>query len=348
MKIHQIIKEKRHSLGLTQEQLADYLGVSTPAVNKWERGVSYPDITLLPPLSRLLKVDLNTLLSFEEDLSDKKIVLFVNEVVSLVATDGFTTGFDKGMDYIHKYPTCHKLILNLAIVLQGCLSMYAPNEGITYNEKINQLYERCLDDDNIDIKYQTISMLTTNYINNQQFDKAQEFLDKTPNIQFNKNQQQGLLYIKKKELENASKLFESELITVANKISNILSTMIQIALIEKRNDDALYFANIVAKTVKLFNLWDYNTFANYFQLYCTQKDAENCMNTLMKMLPALEKPWDISESKLYTHIDKKNISTEEHQQTVDMVLNSLKTDSDGELDFMKDNEDFKKLMQKYA
>lgn len=40
MKINQIIREKRRELSLTQEQLADFLGVSTPAVNKWEKGGS--------------------------------------------------------------------------------------------------------------------------------------------------------------------------------------------------------------------------------------------------------------------------------------------------------------------
>lgn len=40
MKINDIIREKRLAKGLTQEQIANYLGVSTPAVNKWERGVS--------------------------------------------------------------------------------------------------------------------------------------------------------------------------------------------------------------------------------------------------------------------------------------------------------------------
>ena len=40
MQIHQIIREKRKALGLTQEQGAERLGVSTPAVNKWEKGVS--------------------------------------------------------------------------------------------------------------------------------------------------------------------------------------------------------------------------------------------------------------------------------------------------------------------
>lgn len=40
MKIDRIIREKRKELSLTQEQIADFLGVSTPAVNKWETGGS--------------------------------------------------------------------------------------------------------------------------------------------------------------------------------------------------------------------------------------------------------------------------------------------------------------------
>lgn len=40
MKINQIIREKRKALSLTQEQMAELLGVSAPAVNKWEKGVS--------------------------------------------------------------------------------------------------------------------------------------------------------------------------------------------------------------------------------------------------------------------------------------------------------------------
>lgn len=40
MKINQIIHKRRKELALTQEQIAEFLGVSTPAVNKWEKGVS--------------------------------------------------------------------------------------------------------------------------------------------------------------------------------------------------------------------------------------------------------------------------------------------------------------------
>ena len=41
MKLNEIIRTRRQALGLTQEQLAGKLGVSAPAVNKWERGLSY-------------------------------------------------------------------------------------------------------------------------------------------------------------------------------------------------------------------------------------------------------------------------------------------------------------------
>ena len=53
MKINEIIRCKRRELGLTQEQAAHRLGVSASAFNKWERGASLPDITLLPGLARL-------------------------------------------------------------------------------------------------------------------------------------------------------------------------------------------------------------------------------------------------------------------------------------------------------
>ena len=48
MRIGEQIKNYRKTVGLTQEQVANYLGVSTPAVNKWEKGNTYPDISLLP------------------------------------------------------------------------------------------------------------------------------------------------------------------------------------------------------------------------------------------------------------------------------------------------------------
>ena len=52
----------RKQKGMTQERLAEAVGVSAPAVSKWETENSYPDIALLCPLARALGTDVNGLL----------------------------------------------------------------------------------------------------------------------------------------------------------------------------------------------------------------------------------------------------------------------------------------------
>jgi transcriptional regulator with XRE-family HTH domain len=57
------IQSLRKAQGITQAQLAGKLGITAPAVSKWERDIAYPDIMLLYPLSKTLRVSLDTLLS---------------------------------------------------------------------------------------------------------------------------------------------------------------------------------------------------------------------------------------------------------------------------------------------
>ncbi len=58
-----IIAELRKEAGYTQKSLADALHITDKAVSKWERGISLPDVSLLPKLSLLLDADVALLLS---------------------------------------------------------------------------------------------------------------------------------------------------------------------------------------------------------------------------------------------------------------------------------------------
>ena len=53
--------------GLSQKELADMLNITDKAVSKWERGISFPDISMLIPLSEILEVSLYDLLSGGEE-----------------------------------------------------------------------------------------------------------------------------------------------------------------------------------------------------------------------------------------------------------------------------------------
>ena len=57
------IKNLREKKGLTQAQLADFLGVSSKAVSKWETAKGLPDITLIEPLAKALSVSVMELIS---------------------------------------------------------------------------------------------------------------------------------------------------------------------------------------------------------------------------------------------------------------------------------------------
>ena len=65
MQIGEVIRKHRKLKSMTQEEMAKRLGVTAPAVNKWENSNSFPDITLLVPIARLLDITVDTLLSFQ-------------------------------------------------------------------------------------------------------------------------------------------------------------------------------------------------------------------------------------------------------------------------------------------
>ena len=121
MPFHTVIRERRKELGLTQEQQAGYLGVAAPAVNKWERGNSYPDVGLLPVLARVLKTDLNTLLCFQQELTDQEIQGFQQKLAELFQQQGFSAMFSAAMEKVREYPVCGKLLHRTAVFLDGVL-----------------------------------------------------------------------------------------------------------------------------------------------------------------------------------------------------------------------------------
>ena len=86
-KIGKFIALNRKNKGLTQEQLAERLGVTNKTISRWETGKYMPDLSLLKPLSDELEITLNELLSGEK-LENEKII--ENAEISLINTIDYT------------------------------------------------------------------------------------------------------------------------------------------------------------------------------------------------------------------------------------------------------------------
>lgn len=77
-KFGNFIKELRKEKGITQKELGEKLNITDKAISKWERGLSFPDITMLNLLAEFFEVDVSELLNGEKgnkkDIDIEKVV----------------------------------------------------------------------------------------------------------------------------------------------------------------------------------------------------------------------------------------------------------------------------------
>ncbi|MES1115652.1 helix-turn-helix transcriptional regulator, partial [Limosilactobacillus fermentum] len=125
----------------TQEALAQKVGVTSPAVSKWEKGISYPDITLLPILARNLNTDVNTLLDFSADLDPAALRSFYTKLTATAQKDGWKAAVALVDEELREYPSVPQLQMMVPAFLQGLKSDIPTNEWPAVRERIIQLYQ---------------------------------------------------------------------------------------------------------------------------------------------------------------------------------------------------------------
>lgn len=138
------LKKLRRERNLTQEKLADFLGVSFQTISKWERGDTYPDITMLPVISNLFKVSVDELIGINREENEKKI----NEYIKLFDSEYFTDT-DKLMNEFEKavseFPSDFNILvryMELLTEIKDHPFIKASNKGNIYNNtNSNNPYE---------------------------------------------------------------------------------------------------------------------------------------------------------------------------------------------------------------
>ena len=94
IKIGKYIAGKRKSLGMTQKQLAEKLGMSDKSVSKWERGVCLPDVSVYKELCSILGISLNEFLAGEDIAQENMIQKSETNIIEVIILDEPTVGLD--------------------------------------------------------------------------------------------------------------------------------------------------------------------------------------------------------------------------------------------------------------
>ena len=92
-KISNFIKNKRKDLGITQSELAKKLFVTEKAISRWETGKGTPNISLLIPLAKELKIDVSELLNGEENKNNENNVEQLIKYNEIIKTNKYNSQF---------------------------------------------------------------------------------------------------------------------------------------------------------------------------------------------------------------------------------------------------------------
>ena len=136
------IKCLRTAKNITQEQLSVAMNVTCAAVSKWERGETYPDITLLQPLAYFFEVTLDELMGYDQ----KKVQADIDETIALYRKHWKDS---KGREIIvkayHDYPNDYRIMHYYMWNIGGDMADNNPTVLIEHKEEFLSICEKILD-----------------------------------------------------------------------------------------------------------------------------------------------------------------------------------------------------------
>ncbi|EOS25519.1 hypothetical protein C806_01646 [Lachnospiraceae bacterium 3-1] len=140
------ITRLRRERKLTQEELADFLGVTKASVSKWENAQSMPDILLLPRLAVFFGVTIDELIGYEAQLSREQIRRCYGELSKDFVNLPFDEAAQKVRAMAHRYYSCYPFLLQLSILCWNHFMLAkSQEEGKKMLQEAIQWCDRILD-----------------------------------------------------------------------------------------------------------------------------------------------------------------------------------------------------------
>lgn len=303
MSIGKVIRKYRKEKSMTQEEMALRLGVTAPAVNKWENENSLPDIMLLAPIARLLGISLDTLLAFREELTKEEINGIIYELDEKLKTTPYEECFQWVKERVELYPNCEDLMLSAAAVLQARLLAQGISDEKGYEEYILSLYERAVQSGDEMIRTRAADSLLSFYMGKKQYEKAESYLPYFSLQNPDKKLRQARLHGETGRTKEACKEYEELVFSSYGRVSMALQGMCALAVQEGDMERAGKLVKKQRELAVCFEMGKYHEVSCGLELALLEKDADAVNAIRKEILDAVSTILDFRDSFLYEHLE---------------------------------------------
>lgn len=321
------IAQLRKAKGMTQAQLAGALGISPPAVSKWETDSSCPDITMLCPLARALGTNVDTLLEYEESLPEEKAAEYAGNIIALKREQGVKRAEEELEKLLHRYPNSIPLKFQAA-ALFSIFEMEDPEADGGVGEKRERQRKKLLEEiyrskDPVH-RPAVISALASLALSDNDPDKAEDLLKELPESPEDATPLWVQLYLERGESKEAVRTLQKRMFTLASRMLSCL-----VLMIEKFQQDEERIMSLCS-TYRLLNEIVYAgagesdlVYAKvYGDLGQEQKAAEHLISYLESHAEKLPRPNPV----LFDSIFKPGTEGRPAMEIKEMLLRGIKSD----------------------
>lgn len=310
IRIGEVILEQRRKRGLTQEQVADYLGVTKATVSKWEKGHSYPDITLLPAIAAYFGITVDALLNAKHEMTKKRIRQWYVRFTERFSKEPYEVVLNDMMRDQTLYYDDANFLLQLAILRLNHIEI-APDQQRAL-EEVTQVLERVEDiTKDVWVKRQANVLIATAALHLQQPEVISERLSGSLRPMMGEEMLLAEAYVAKGERVEAKKVVQSFLFQ--QLLGVIGSSTTYLRLIEP-NDRA--FKETLTRIEAVIQAYDVeelhpNVVLQFYfavaQLSATQEEEEICEKYLTKYVHVISTnlfPVKLAGDAYFTMLDE--------------------------------------------
>ena len=148
MSIGSTIKDLRHKKDVTQEELAEYLGVTSRAVSQWECERTVPDVYMLPTIASFFDISIDYLFHSDKDEYEKEISFYESKYYEFWNHNEKAALFEIMKEAVSKYPTEYRLLARYLNVIDWCSEN--PAFALEMKKDAISVYERIVSHCTID------------------------------------------------------------------------------------------------------------------------------------------------------------------------------------------------------
>lgn len=340
MRIGDTIRKYRKVSGMTQEEMANRLGVTAPAVNKWENNNTLPDVALLAPIARLLGITTDELLSFKDELTAEEINQFLLQIKKDLEEKDYYDVFLSAKALIQEYPNCESLIWQTAVILDAWqMAKKLPDKEI-YEDTISGWYERCLHSENAQIRSQAADSLFHFYFRKEEYEKALQYTEFFSLENPERKLKEALVYSKTGRKEEAYRAYEELLFSWYQYIQMTLNNLRILYMEDDDHEMVNKLVGISSAAASIFETGRYNEVCFGLDVAAWEKDVTKTAQLMRDILDNLGTIGDFTKSKLYQHMTFKSAGPEFADGLRKELLKSLEDET---FSYMQGNEYWEKL-----